>query len=49
VSDNGNIQGQITNLGGVPEPASWALMLGGFGVVGVLARTRRRTMATVAA
>ncbi len=49
VSDNGAIQGQITNIGGVPEPTSWALMLGGFGVVGLLARGRRGTMATVAA
>jgi hypothetical protein len=31
----------------VPEPASWALMLGGFGFVG--AATRRRATATVAA
>jgi hypothetical protein len=27
---------------GVPEPASWALMLGGFGLVGAMLRTRRR-------
>lgn len=33
--------------GGVPEPAAWALMLAGFGAVGVAAR-RRRTV-TVAA
>jgi hypothetical protein len=24
----------------VPEPASWALMVGGFGLVGVVARRR---------
>ena len=29
--------------GGVPEPAAWALMLGGFGAVGALLR-RRRTL-----
>ena len=27
---------------GVPEPASWALMIAGFGVVGVVARRERR-------
>ncbi|HYZ47772.1 MAG TPA: PEPxxWA-CTERM sorting domain-containing protein [Sphingomonas sp.] len=32
----------------VPEPASWALMLGGFGVLGVAARRRRRTVVTFA-
>ena len=29
--------------GAVPEPASWALMLGGFGFVGGAMRSRRRT------
>jgi PEP-CTERM motif len=28
--------------GGVPEPASWAMMLGGFGLVGGAMRSRRR-------
>lgn len=27
---------------GVPEPAAWALMIGGFGLAGAAARTRRR-------
>lgn len=49
VSDSGTTQGQITNVGGVPEPAAWALMLAGFGMVGVLARGRRGGMQTVAA
>ncbi len=48
VSLNG-VQGQITNIGDVPEPASWALMLAGFGVVGTLARGRRTAMPMVAA
>ena len=30
---------------GVPEPVTWALMIGGFGAVGVQLRTRRRRMA----
>jgi len=29
--------------GAVPEPASWAMMLGGFGAVGGAMRARRRT------
>ncbi len=49
-SDDGTIQGQATNVGGVPEPASWALLLAGFGAVGGLARRRRADgMTTVAA
>jgi hypothetical protein len=30
------------NAGGVPEPASWAMMLGGFGMVGGAMRSRRK-------
>lgn len=29
--------------GGVPEPASWATMLGGFGLIGLMLRSRRKT------
>ncbi len=32
-------------LSGVPEPASWAMMLAGFGGIGVMGRRRRRTLA----
>lgn len=46
VSDSGSTQGQITNIGGVPEPTTWAMMLG---VVGALSRRRRGTMTSVAA
>lgn len=36
------------SVGGVPEPSSWALMIGGFGLVGGAMR-RRTGLATVAA
>lgn len=49
VADNGATQAQITNVGGVPEPANWAMMLAGFGLVGATARSRRSTMTVVAA
>ncbi len=54
---NGNFTGTVNGLfgadlssgspGTVPEPASWALMVGGFGLVGAMAR--RRSSASVAA
>lgn len=31
----------VTTLPGVPEPASWAMMIGGFGMVGGIMRRRR--------
>jgi len=34
--------------GAVPEPASWAMMLGGFGLVGSALRSSRKAMATFA-
>lgn len=48
VSDDGNVQAQITNVGGVPEPAVWVEMLAGLAAVGVVSR-RRATLTTVAA
>ncbi len=32
-------------VGGVPEPASWAMLIAGFGLVGAAARRRRRSVA----
>ena len=32
----------VLTIGGVPEPASWALMIAGFGLVGAMARRQRR-------
>lgn len=36
---------QVAVLAGVPEPASWALMIGGFGMVGATMRRRAATIA----
>jgi hypothetical protein len=36
----------VSATGGVPEPAAWALMLVGFGGVGVALRGKRRMFAT---
>jgi hypothetical protein len=45
---NLNIAG-LAFLGGVPEPASWALMITGFGLAGVTLRARRKAEAAAAA
>lgn len=39
LSDGGNSQGFVI---GVPEPATWAMMIVGFGAVGMVMRSRRR-------
>lgn len=36
--------GELIGIGSVPEPSSWALMIGGFGLIGARMR-RRRTVA----
>jgi hypothetical protein len=37
-----------STMGGVPEPATWALMIGGFGGMGAMLRRRRQTAALAA-
>lgn len=39
------LDGVSVTAAGVPEPASWALLIGGFGLVGIAARRRRATLA----
>lgn len=52
IGRNDNAGYQLTSsdveTGAVPEPASWALMVGGFGLVGGALRSRRRTAVTFA-
>jgi len=45
--DNGSLPNP--NPGGVPEPATWAMMIIGFGAVGSMVRSSRRRNAMVAA
>lgn len=48
VSPFGSGEGAIALGGGVPEPATWALMLLGFGGLGAALRRSRRQAATLA-
>ena len=48
VSPFGSGAGAI-ELGAVPEPATWAMMLAGFGGLGVMMRRNRRRLATATA
>jgi hypothetical protein len=44
-NDPGTTQGFVIG-GAVPEPASWAMMIAGFGMAGAMVRRRRRIAAT---
>jgi hypothetical protein len=48
-SDNHTVGYFIDKGGVVPEPATWAMMISGFGLVGFAARRRRATAAVVTA
>ncbi len=41
----GNLQLSVVNIGGVPEPTSWALLIAGFGLTGAALRRRRQVAA----
>jgi PEP-CTERM motif len=49
ISDNGsrldNVGGVSLRITAVPEPATWALMISGFGLAGVALRRRQRALA----
>ncbi|WP_185965219.1 PEPxxWA-CTERM sorting domain-containing protein [Glacieibacterium frigidum] len=40
------VTGNAPAVGGVPEPATWAMLIGGFGLVGASARRRRAAVVT---
>jgi len=42
-SFNGSSGGSFSTTGAVPEPATWAIMIAGFGMLGLAARRRRAT------
>lgn len=44
----GTVEGSL-NAPAIPEPTSWAMMILGFGVIGLAARRRRRDVVTTAA
>jgi hypothetical protein len=45
---NGSYNGTVSFAAGVPEPATWAMMIIGFGAAGAMVRNRRKLVPTVA-
>ena len=43
-----SVVAQLVGVNAVPEPATWAMMIGGFGMLGAAARRRTRTTVTYA-
>ncbi|WP_294392214.1 PEPxxWA-CTERM sorting domain-containing protein [uncultured Sphingomonas sp.] len=48
LQDGSSISGTAFAPGAVPEPASWAMMIGGFGMIGAAMRRRQKLVAHVA-
>ena len=44
-ADKRDLYAYIADVGGVPEPSSWALMILGFGAAGAILRRRRSALA----
>jgi hypothetical protein len=47
-NNSGSFRVTVDAAGGVPEPASWAMMVGGFGLIGAAMRRRQRADVTFA-
>ena len=45
IDDSTGFRASLTSDGAVPEPATWALMIGGFGLAGAALRRRRAAVA----
>jgi hypothetical protein len=43
-----DVPGAANTPDAVPEPATWAMLIGGFGMIGAAARRRNRTQVTYA-
>jgi hypothetical protein len=45
ITASGHDYSSVPAGGGVPEPATWTMLIAGFGLVGGLARRRRASVA----